>query len=127
MGLVCQALQPEYCFSIIANGREVFIRTLIALSQAAFSSELNDLHSLRTCGEPQSHKATTADQRTTRATERIEGTSIDGRLGMRRGTYLRVYLWTLLGSINCSHVMYLTGTDTGPTVKKPTSGNENHI
>jgi hypothetical protein len=89
MGLVCQALQPEYCFSRIANAREVWevsMRTLIALSQAAFSSELNDLHSLRTCGVLQSPQASeaTADQRTTRATERTEGKSIGGRLGMRR-------------------------------------------
>jgi hypothetical protein len=61
------------------------MRTLIALSQAARSSVLNDLHSLRTCGVTQSHKAT-ADQRTTRATEKAEGRSIGRRLGTRRGT-----------------------------------------
>lgn len=97
MGLVCQALQSEYWFSMIANVRkvwEVYMRTLIALSQAAFSSELNDLHSLRTCGVPQSHKATT-DQRATRTTEKTEGKNIRARLGMRQGAHLRVYLWAL--------------------------------
>jgi hypothetical protein len=76
----------EYCFSVMANVREAWeasMHTLIALSQATFSSQLNDLHSLRTCGVLQSHQAT-ADQRTTRATERTEGKSIGGRLGMRR-------------------------------------------
>jgi hypothetical protein len=96
MGLVCQALHPEYCFSMIANVREEWeweesTRTLMALSQAACSSVLKDLHSPRTCGAEQSHKAT-ADQRTTRVTERIEGASIAGLLGMRRGTKLATKL-----------------------------------
>ena len=86
MGLVSQALHPEYCFSVMADVREweESTRTLMALSQAACSSVLRDLHSLRTCGAQQSHKATVA-QRTTRATERIDGASIGGLLGMRRG------------------------------------------
>ena len=86
MGLVCQALQPEYCFSMIANVREESMRTLIALSQAACSSVLNDLHSLRTCGVPQSHQAT-VDQIATRVTEKIKGKSIGALPGYTKGNW----------------------------------------
>lgn len=72
----------------------------MALSQAAFSSELNVLHSVRTCGVLQLLQASaSADQRTTRATEKAEGKSMAapvlgegggrrlGMPGMRWGTY----------------------------------------
>lgn len=70
------------CFSMMTNVTEEWkesMHTLIALSQAAFSWVLNDLHSLRTCGVTHSHEAT-ADQRATRVTEKNSGTSIGGRL-----------------------------------------------
>jgi hypothetical protein len=71
---------------------ESSMRTLVALSQDAFSWVLNDLHSLRTFGVTHWHKAT-VDQRTFRATEMIEGTSMGRRLGMRRGiNHLRLFI-----------------------------------
>ena len=65
MGQVCKALQPEYCFSMIMNMREVWdvsMRTFTALSQAVFSSVLNDLHSVRTRGLAHPWHKPAADQ-----------------------------------------------------------------
>ena len=82
MGQGGQALRPGYGFSMTANMRDVFIRTLTARIHSVCSAVLNVLHSLRTFGLLQgegSHKPT-ADQTTTRAAERIVGRSIGVRV-----------------------------------------------
>ena len=76
MGLVGQALWPEYRFRRTASARKIFTRTLTARIHSAFSSVRNALHSLRIAGFvqgplPYEQDTPTADHMMTRATESV--------------------------------------------------------